>query len=279
MYFFGTTLSILKQLLDIAVVAYVIYRFLLLSKGTRTMQIFVVLAGFLALYMASQETFLDLVTFRWLLDKFSSVALLVIIVLYQDEIRRSISRLRWFDHFLKGRTLTPARSLEELVKAVRTLAAKRIGALVVIERTGSLEPFMAESGIRLDGFLTKELLFALFLSSHENPTHDGAVIISKDRVLSAGVILPLTSRSDLEAWVGTRHRAALGLSEMVDAVMVVVSEETGRISVAVDGELRAGLSPDELRQILSDEISQQARMTVVGRLREMAQRSRGESEE
>jgi diadenylate cyclase len=278
MYFFGTTLSILKQLLDIAVVAYVIYRFLLLSKGTRTMQIFVVLAGFLALYMASQETFLDLVTFRWLLDKFSSVALLVIIVLYQDEIRRSISRLRWFDHFLKGRTLTPARSLEELVKAVRTLAAKRIGALVVIERTGSLEPFMAESGIRLDGFLTKELLFALFLSSHENPTHDGAVIISKDRVLSAGVILPLTSRSDLEAWVGTRHRAALGLSEMVDAVMVVVSEETGRISVAVDGELRAGLSPDELRQILSDEISQQARMTVVGRLREMAQRSRGESE-
>jgi diadenylate cyclase len=137
---------------------------------------------------------------------------------------------------------------------------------------------MAESGIRIDAYVTKELLFALFLPSHENPTHDGAVILGKDRILSAGVILPITSRNDLEAWVGTRHRAALGLSERIDAVVVVVSEETGRISVAVDGELKAGLSPDELRQLLSSEVQHAGRPSVMKRLRTLARRSRRDEE-
>ena len=275
----GTTFDILKQLLDIFAVAYVIYRFLLVSRGTRAIQVFVAVVVFLMLLALSQERLLDLVTFRWLLDKLWSVIFLVIVVLYQDDIRRSLTRFSWTDALFRDRGLTPARSLEELIKAVRQLSSKRIGALIVLERTGSLEPFMADSGIRVDGYVSKGLLFALFLPSHENPTHDGAVILSKDRVLSAGVILPLTNRSDLENWVGTRHRAAIGLTELVDAVVVVVSEETGRISVAVDGELRAGLSPDELRQALASEIQQSSRPSVMNRLRQMANRSRGRKTE
>lgn len=272
----GTTFDILKQLLDIFVVAFVFYRFLLVSRGTRAIQIFVVLVGFLMLFLVSQEWLMDLVTFRWLLDKLWSVIFLVIVVLYQDDIRRSLTRFRWTDALFKDRGLTPARSLEELIKAVRQLSSKRVGALIVLERTGNLETYMAESGIRVDGYVSKGLLFALFLPSHENPTHDGAVILGKDRILSAGVILPLTNRTDLENWVGTRHRAAIGLTEQVDAVVVVVSEETGRISVAVEGELRAGLSPDELRQTLAAEIQQSSRPSVMHRLRQLAQRSRGE---
>ncbi len=275
----GTTFDILKQLLDIFVVAFIIYRFLLVSRGTRAIQIFVVLVGFLLLLLISQERVMDLVTFRWLLDKLWSVIFLVIVVLYQDDIRRSLTRFRWTDALFKDRGLTPARSLEELIKAVRQLSSKRIGALIVLERSGNLEPYMAESGIRVDGYVSKGLLFALFLPSHENPTHDGAVILGKDRVLSAGVILPLTNRLDLENWVGTRHRAAIGLTERVDAVVVVVSEETGRISVAVEGELRAGLSPDELRQTLASEIQQASRASVMNRLRNLAQRSHGEEQE
>jgi len=272
MYFVGTTLDILKQLLDIIVVAYVIYRFLLFSKGTRTIQIFFLLIGVLGLFLVSQERLLDLPTFRWLLDKFWSVLFLVVIVLYQDDIRRSLGRFKWMESLMQGRTLTPTRALEELVRAVRALSSKRLGALIALERVGNLEPYIAESGIRVDAHVSKELLFALFLPSYENATHDGAVIVSKDRILSAGCILPITSRTDLEAWVGTRHRAALGLSERVDALVVVVSEETGRISVAIDGELKAGLSPDELRQVLSAEISETTQHSVVRRLKGLARR-------
>jgi len=277
MDFFSNALYIFKILLDVFVVGYVIYRFLLLSKGTRALQIFVFVVGFLGLLAVSQPSALDLVTFRWLLDKLGTVIIVVIVILYQDDIRRSLSRFRWLDFVLKDRGLTPTRSMEELVRAVRTLSSKRIGALVAMERTGNLEPYVTGSGIRVDGFVSKELLFALFLPSHENPTHDGAVIVVKDRIHSAGCILPLTSRNDLEAWVGTRHRAGLGLSEQVDAVVVIVSEETGRISVAVEGELKAGLSPDELRHMLSSEIGTGSQRSVLDRLKGLARRSGGKS--
>jgi diadenylate cyclase len=271
----GAKLDILKQFLDVTLVAYLIYRILLFSRGTRAIQVIVLLLGFLGLSLLAKQQFLDLVTFRWLLDKVWYVVPLVLAILYQDDIRRSLSRFRWTDALFRDRALTPARSLEELIKAVRQLSSKRIGALIVLERSGNLEPFMAESGIRIEGFVSKGLLFALFLPSHENPTHDGAVIVGKDRILAAGVILPITNRVDLENWVGTRHRAAIGLSERVDAVVVVVSEETGRISVAIDGELKAGLSPDELRQLLSHEIRQSAAPSVMNRLRRLAIRHRG----
>lgn len=272
--YFGTTLDIFKQLLDIVVVAFIIYKFLQFSKGTRTIQIIVLLIAILALYLVSQERLLDLPTFRWLLDKFWSVIFLVFIILFQDDIRRSLSRFKWMETVLRERTTGASRTLEEVVRAARSLSAKRLGALIAIERSGNLEAFIAETGVRVDGYVSKELLFALFLPVHENPTHDGAVVLSKDRIIKAACILPLTSRMDLEPWVGTRHRAALGLSERVDAVVVVVSEESGRISVAVGGELNAGLSPDELRQALLAQWSEGSQTSVFDKLRDLARRRR-----
>lgn len=265
-----TVLEYFKIALEVLAVAFVIYKLLVLARGTRTLELFVLLIGILGLELLSRERYLDLPTIRWILDRFWIVILLVVVILYQDDIRRSIGRSKWLDFLVKGRTLTPSRTLEEVVKAVRALSAKRIGALIAIEREGTLEPYVAESGIRLDAQVSKELLFALFLPSHESPTHDGAVVLGKDRVMSAGCILPLSTRTDLESWVGTRHRAAIGLSERVDAVVIVVSEETGRISVAVGGELKAGLSPDELRQLLAAELGTPVQQSLLDRFRAMA---------
>ena len=268
--YLGTTLDILRQLLDVLVVAFIIYQFLKFTRGTRTLQIFLFLVVILGLFLVSQERFLDLPTFRWLLDKFWSVIALVVIILFQDDIRRSLGRFHILDQLFSGRQSGAAGTLEEVVKAVRSLSAKRIGALIAVERTGNLEPFISDTGVQVDGLVSKELLFALFLPNQENPTHDGAVVVSKNRILRVGCILPLTRRTDLEAWAGTRHRAALGLSETVDAIVVVVSEETGRISMAIEGELKAGLSPDELRQFLLAQWSEAPRGTVIDRLRGLA---------
>jgi diadenylate cyclase len=268
MHLVGSTLGdILRQLLDVVVVACVIYWLLSFSRGTRTLQAFIILGSVLVLYLASQDRFLDLPTFRWLFNKTWNVIILVLIVLFQDDIRRSLSRLRWLDELFRGRTAGPTRTLEEMVKAARILSSKRIGALIACERTGSLDPYVGETGFRMDAVVSRELLFALFLPLHENATHDGAVIIREDRVVAAGCILPLTSRGDLDAWVGTRHRAGLGLSERTDAIVMVVSEETGRISLCIGGELNSGLSPDELRQALIKEWGQSEAPSVMDRVR------------
>ena len=265
--FFGTTYDIFKQLLDIFVVAFVIYQILAATKGTRTVHLLILLLVLMGTYLVAQERFFDLPTFRWLLDKFWSVIFLMVVILYQDDIRRSIARFRWLDQVMRTRSSTATGSLEEVVKAVRSLSSKRLGALIVIERNATLDTFSSDSGIAVDAVISKELLFALFLPEHENPTHDGAVIVSKGRITAAGVILPLTTRKEVEAWVGTRHRAALGLSEQVDAVVVVVSEETGRVSMAVAGELRAGLSIDELREFLLSEFSEPESGTWLTRIK------------
>jgi len=254
----GSTLDVIRTVLDILIVAYIIYKFLHLTKGTRTMQMLVVVLGAAILILLSRQRFLDLPTFRWLVDKSLYAIVLVVVVLYQDDIRRSLVRIKWMDALAKGRGLSPMRSVEEVVKAVRSMSARRVGALIVFERTGNLEPYMSDSGKRLDAAISKELLYALFVPGHDNPLHDGAAILSKDRILTAGCVLPLTSRTDLEPWVGTRHRAAIGLSEQVDAVVVVISEETGRISVALGGDLQANLSPDELRHLLARELTEAA---------------------
>ncbi len=253
----GSTLDVIRTVLDILIVAFIIYKFLELTQGTRTVQMLVVVLGVAVLIMISRQQFLDLPTFRWLVDKSLYAIVLVVVVLYQDDIRRSLVRIRWLDARGKGRGLAPAHTQDEIVKGVRILAARRIGALLVIERNGSLEPYMKE-GVRLDAQVGKELLHAMFIPSHENPLHDGAVLVRRDRIVGAACQLPLTTRSGLEPWAGMRHRAAVGVSEEVDAVVVVVSEESGRISVAIGGDLQANLKVDELRHILSRELAETA---------------------
>lgn len=236
---------------DLALVSFVVYQLLSSIKGTRTVQILIMMLLLLAAYISSNERFLDLPTFRWIMDKFWSVIFLVIVVIYQDDIRRSLSRYRLFSDIFRSRG-TSFGIEEHIVKACRDLSEKRIGALVAVERLADLSGYCADSGIPMDAKVSQELLFALFLDNHENPTHDGAVLISKDRIVAAGVVLPLTTRELSDSSLGTRHRAAIGLSEQVDAVVVVVSEETGRISVAEHGELHRNLTLEELRYRLQD---------------------------
>ena len=278
MYFVGTPLDVVKQLIDILVVAFAIYHLLLLTKGTRAVQIFVLLGFMLGLFLISQERLLDLATFRWLLGKSWSVMFIVVVILFQDDIRRTLSRFKWAESMLRERSVAPSRTMEEVVRASRSLSEKRMGGIFAIERSGSLDPFVSETGIELDSRVSRELLFSLFIPDRANPTHDGAVVIRKDRILAAACILPLSDRKDLPAFIGTRHRAAIGLSERVDAVVVVVSEETGHISVAVEGEIRMGLTSEELRELLSTLLTQVDKTSLLGRLKDLA-RGAGPKEE
>ncbi len=261
-----------NTVLDFILVFFLIYSILKTTQGTRTLQSLFLLLIMMVAYLLSQERFLDLTTFRWILDKFWSVIFLVIVVIYQDDLRRSLARFRWFERLSRKHTRALTDSGEDVVKAVRSLAGKRVGALIAVERTASLAPYVSENAIQLNADISKELIFALFLTEHANPTHDGAVIISKNRILAAGVILPLTTRDNIDPTLGTRHRAALGLSEQVDALVIVVSEETSRVSVAWKGELYVNISTEELRRLLQDD-------PVVAGLASKRTAERGSSEE
>lgn len=235
--------------LDILVVAVGVYWLLLLIKGTRAVQI---LVGLLLLIGTSAIAQLfQLTTLIWIFDHFLSSAVLIIIVLFQHDIRRMLARV--------GRGVSPSairrqetQILEEVVRAAQTLAQKRVGALIAIERDTQLDD-QVDAGLVLDAAVSKELLVSLFLPY--SPLHDGAVLIQHGRVARAGCILPLSERQDLPQGLGTRHRAALGLGEETDAVLVVVSEETSEISVVSGGELRRGLDAPRLRGALRDALS------------------------
>jgi diadenylate cyclase len=230
--------------IDILVVAIGVYWLLKLIRGTRAVQIMV---GLLLLIGASTLSQLfQLSTLNWIFDHFLSSAVLIIIVLFQHDIRRMLARV--------GRGVSPTATrrqethlLEEVVRAAGALAQKRVGALIVLERNTQLDD-QVEGGLVIDAVISKDLLVSLFLPY--SPLHDGAVIIQGDRIAAAASFLPLTLNPELSKDFGTRHRAALGISEETDAVAVVVSEETGVISIAFDGELIRGLDPKSLRNDL-----------------------------
>jgi uncharacterized protein (TIGR00159 family) len=190
----------------------------------------------------------QLATVGLILENFFTWGVIIIIILFQQDIRRALARM--------GRGFFPAVSrqeetqmLEEIVRAAQTLASKRVGALVVLERETRLDDLI-EAGVRLEAVPTKELLTAIFLPY--SPLHDGAVVVQDGRLTYAGCVLPLTLRSDLPEGVGTRHRAAVGITEDSDAVVVVVSEESAAISVVVAGEMTRDLDAPRLREVLRD---------------------------
>jgi diadenylate cyclase len=229
---------------DILLVALGIYWLLLLIKGTRAVQILLGLMALIAMRLIAD--IFDLMTVRWILDRFLSPAVLIIIILFQADIRRALARM--------GRGFVPrlaehqeSQILEEVVRAAQILSQKRVGALIVLERDTNLED-LVEGGTRVDGSVTKELLVSIFLPY--SPLHDGAVIIREGHIADAGCVLPLSARTDLPEGLGTRHRAAVGITEESDAVVVVVSEETAAISVVMAGEITRGLDTPELRVAL-----------------------------
>ena len=235
-----------RDVIDIALVTLGVYWLLLLIRGTRAVQILMGLLLLLGASLASQA--FELTTLQWILDNFLSSAVLIIIVLFQADIRRALARV--------GRGVFPSvakreetQVAEEVARAAQALAQRGVGALVVLEReTHVLD--LIEAGTAVDAVLKRDLLISLFLPA--SPLHDGAVLIQGGRIAQAGCILPLTLREDLPEGVGTRHRAAVGITEESDAVAVVVSEETRALSVVAGGVLAHGLDGARLREVLRD---------------------------
>jgi uncharacterized protein (TIGR00159 family) len=236
----------LLDLLDILLVAFVIYRIILLIKGTRAVQMLVGLAVLLIVYVASQVG--GLYTLNWMLDNFLSSIILVIVVIFQHDIRRALIHVGRNPFFADLTFHEETRVIDELCKGCVALAQKNLGALIVIERETGINDFL-EVGIEIDAKPSSDLIQAVFLPT--SPIHDGAVIIQRGRITRAGCFLPLTQNPDINPRFGTRHRAAFGLTELVDAVVIVVSEETGRVSIVVGGKMTRPLDASTLKKVLN----------------------------
>ncbi|MGH9238656.1 MAG: diadenylate cyclase CdaA [Vicinamibacterales bacterium] len=232
-----------RDALDIALVSFLIYELLLLIRGTRAVQM-ALSGGFLiGLFFLSE--WLQLETVNWLIRNLAAYVVVAIIVLFQSDIRRALAhfgRAPFFRYF--ERATSTDETLEELVTAATTLSARRIGAIIVVERQIGLRNYI-EGGIPLDATVTYDLMATIFQPG--SPLHDGATIVQGDRVSAAACFLPLSVNPRVSRELGTRHRAAIGLTEENDAVAIVVSEETGIISLAIAGDLERGLTADALR--------------------------------
>jgi diadenylate cyclase len=239
---------VLWDMADIFLVAVVLYYVLLLLKGTRAMQMGFGLALLFVVYQVAKR--LGLITLYAMLDSFLASIVLIIVVLFQQDIRRALMQFGRRSFFGAGRTEQETHVIDEVARAATALAQKRIGALIVFERVAVLDEFI-ESGTTLDAAVAKELLYSIFVPSFENPMHDGAAIIRDGRVWQAGAFLPLSASPKLERTLGTRHRAALGITEETDAVVVVVSEERGAISLCFNGNIVRNLDGTSLRKVLA----------------------------
>ena len=231
--------------LDVLLMAFLFYRVLLLIRGTRTLKMLIGLMLILLLYWLSSDQVLRLRTTHWLLSYFLSSALIIVVILFQEDIRRALSEVGR-NQWLLGPGEAAGAFYEEIIQASAHLAERSFGGLFVIARSADLESY-SEKGIKLDAEITQNLLYATFIPKAENPLHDGAVIIQNGRIASAGCFLPLSANPDLSQSLGTRHRAAIGITEETDAVVIVISEERRSIGMAIDGTLERDLDPNELR--------------------------------
>lgn len=236
-----------QDILDILIVTVIIYRGLLIIKGTKAAQMLIGLGVlFLALLFSK---YLGLYTIDWIIQSLWAQIMLALIILFQPEIRKTLAQMgeaRFLPSFASAEEL---KSLEEIVKASISLANRKIGALIVIEKETNLKDFI-EMGTPLDAKVTRELLLSIFHPS--SPIHDGAIIIRSNRVIAAGCFLPLTLSAEVSRTFGTRHRAGIGLTEETDAVVIIVSEETGSITTAVGSKIEKNVDMGSLRDFLTD---------------------------
>ena len=256
---FGTLATIQwRDALDILVVTYLIYRVVLLVRSTVSMRIF---KGFLAIVAISALTQIwQLWTLNFLLGQILSIGLLALVVLFQPELRRMMDHLG--SSVSLRRFLSPEKKLDEMemivsqtVKACDIMGRERVGALIVFARNHRLDEYF-KTGTRIDGQVSEQLIRNIFFP--KAALHDGAMIIRNGRSAAAACVLPLSDTNRLSADLGTRHRAGVGTSEASDAVVVIVSEETGTISVAVGGMLKRHLAPQTLERLLHNELNPDA---------------------
>ena len=239
--------KLLTSLVDIFIIAFIIYYLLNIISGTRAVQLIkgLVLIFFLGLF----AQLLELNTVNWVLDSFLTIIMVALPIVFQPELRRALEQIGR-GGFLKEQFWQNwgPKEINEIVLAMSEMSEQQIGALIVISRRVGLKNYI-ETGIELDAVVTKQLLYSIF--QHESPLHDGALIIENGKIKAASCFLNLSTRSDINPRLGTRHRAAIGITEESDALALVVSEETGVISVAEDGQLSRHLDKAELRETLS----------------------------
>ena len=243
-----TPVSIVFNLLDVLLVWYVLYKILTLIKGTKAVQL---LKGIFVIIIAKiATTVFGLGTLDWLLDQVINWGFLAIIIIFQPEIRRALEQLgrgKLFQRTTSQQDEEQSRLIEAMKKSVSYMAKRRIGALISIEKETGLNEYI-ETGIKMNAEISSELLINIFIPN--TPLHDGAVIMQKDKITAAACYLPLSESAFISKELGTRHRAALGLSEVTDAIVVIVSEETGAISIAVDGKIDRNIPIDEFEEKL-----------------------------
>jgi diadenylate cyclase len=242
----------IADVIDIAIVAYVIYKAVKLIRETRAEQL---IKGIVILLVATQLSgWLRLNVINSILRNTMQVGAVALLVVFQPELRRALekmgrskfSNLFNFDEYNTESDIVEV--IDEIVKSVRIMTQSRIGSLIVIERNTKIGDII-RTGIVLDASVSSELIVNIFMPG--TPLHDGAIVIRGDKIKAAGCFLPLTQNQDLSKEIGTRHRAALGISENSDAVVIVVSEETGRISFALNGDLTRNLTVETLRKALT----------------------------
>ncbi|MEK4626757.1 MAG: diadenylate cyclase CdaA [Solibacillus sp.] len=243
-----TAIEVILKLLDVLLVWYVIYKALTLIKGTKAVQL---LNGLFVIVLAKLATYvLGLDTLDWLLQEVIDWGFLAIIIIFQPEIRRALEQIgrgKIFQRTNNQQDDEQNRLIEAMKKSVSYMAKRRIGALISIERETGLNEYV-ETGIKMDAQISSELMINIFIPN--TPLHDGAVIIQKNQVAAAACYLPLSESAFISKELGTRHRAALGLSEVTDAITVVVSEETGAISITANGNLHRNISIQEFEELL-----------------------------
>jgi len=254
------------ELLDIIILCGIIYYIL---RWIRQTHAWALLKGIVIVVLIALVAFLfDLVTVIWVVQNALAMGLIALVILFQPELRKALEQLgrgvgAGFSNFSAvehtKKSGATSQSIDEIASAVITMASRRIGALICVERNVSLSD-IAATGIPIDSAITRQLIMNIFAPL--TPLHDGAMIISHNRVVSAACILPLTAE-DIDHELGTRHRAALGVSEVSDALVIVVSEETGTVSAASTGKLERHLTEGKLRELLSAEIAEDTKRRLI----------------
>ncbi|WP_028785030.1 diadenylate cyclase CdaA [Thalassobacillus devorans] len=251
----GGGLDVLDYLLiaiDIALVWFVVYKLIMLIRGTKAVQLLKGIFVVLAIWLFSN--LFGLSTLRWLTSQAITWGFLAIIILFQPEFRRALEQLGRGSFFSRSTSEEQGveKSIQAIIKSCNYMAKRRIGALITIERETGMGDYV-ETGINIEGRLTSELLTNIFIPN--TPLHDGAVIIRGDEIVAAACYLPLSESPFISKELGTRHRAAMGISEVTDALTIIVSEETGNISCTKNGELHRELDQEKLDEILHKELN------------------------
>jgi diadenylate cyclase len=243
---------------DILIVSYLIYRMILLVRGTRAVQL---LKGiFLLVITWALSAWLNLYTLKWLMNQVFTFGVVTVLIIFQPELRRALEQLGRGKLFTRSSAEDQdvSHRINEVIKSVHYLARRKIGALIVFERHTGLNDYI-ESGIKMESQLSSELLINVFIPN--TPLHDGAVILRNNQIVAAGCYLPLSENPFISKELGTRHRAGIGVSEVSDAISVIVSEETGQVSLAINGQIVRDIKEESLISKLFDELRPQFRKT------------------